>query len=110
MNKETLKNLGWKHSGTWNNREIYSLGGFKIVEHNGYWFIAKSDDLYYIELPDLDILTEQIITEFTSIAKAITNNIKNEDSCTLAEWRRNVEKLGAFYKKYSDEEIDEEDE
>ena len=95
--------LGWGHSGSWANREFYSLGKFTLVEHNGCWNIAKGDNLYFIDSVDADILKE-----YTAIVTTINSNLENPD-CTLREFRENLARLNAFYEKYGGETEDFED-
>ena len=103
---ELVESLGWKHTGTWCNREFYSIGKyFQLVEHNGCWFISKGEDAYYIEGAD-----ENMVREFTAIATLITGNLKNPDDPTFGDWHENLDKLREFYKKYEDWWPDNEDE
>lgn len=93
---ELVKSLGWKHTGTWANRELYSIGKyFQLVEHNGCWFISKGEDFYYVEDAD-----ENMIREFTDIVKRIMKNLKNPDDYTFGDWHDNLAQLKEFYDKY----------
>ena len=104
--RQLLLDLGWIDSGWFNNRTIYTLGGYQIVEHNCDWFISKSNEwsssLYKIWVKD-----EEIIREFTDLIKKVMENMSNPDKCTLAEYWENKKNIQEFYNKYDTNHSDE---
>ena len=95
MDKNFIENLGWKYAGDWANRNIYKIGSFQMVEHNGSWFISKSDDAYFIEDPD-----EDTVKEYTYLVKCIVGCMEDAARHSLAEYNWSVGMLREFYKRF----------
>lgn len=98
ITKEFIENLGWVKTSDWANRDIYSIGGFHVMEHNHDWYICRSDDMYYIENPDRDMMKE-----FTMIVRNIHNCKTDAANHTLLEYDRMMGMLWDFYDRYGEE-------
>lgn len=104
--KQLLTDLGWVNSGWFNNRTIYTLGRYQIVEHNCDWFISKSDE-WSSSLYKVWVRSEDVIREFTALVKNVMENMSKPDKCTLAEYWENCKKIQEFYNKYDGNDYEE---
>jgi hypothetical protein len=96
MDRKFVEDLGWKHEGVcFANREIFSQCDYTIVEHNGFWYIPKDDDMYFVEN-----VNEKILREFTDIVKTKYEMESHANDYTLAEYKAVVKRLDNFYERY----------
>lgn len=96
MDRKFVEDLGWKHEGVcFANREIFSQCDYTIVEHNGFWYIPKDDDMYFVES-----VNEKILREFTDIVKTKYEMESHANDYTLAEYKAVVKRLDNFYEMY----------
>ena len=96
MDRKFVDDLGWKHEGVYfANREIFSQCDYTIVEHNGFWYIPKDDDMYFVEN-----VNEKVLREFTDIVKTKYEMESHANDYTLAEYKAVVKRLDNFYERY----------
>ena len=106
MTKELVDSLGWMHFQSWNNREIYNLGDYYILEHNGSWYISNGEDMYFYE-----ILDDKVFENFSNLVKTKLNIQLNSNKYTLKQYDTIVSQLDEFFDVlYREQEQREEDE
>ena len=94
MDRKFVESLGWTFGSSWANRDVYNLGDFMIIEHNGSWSIANGADWYAIEDTG-----EEMLTEFTNLIKKLYEIYNNPENHTLAEYFKAGEDIRTFYNK-----------
>lgn len=88
-----MKKLGWKKTDTWNNRDIYSLWKFKMLEHFDNVGIVIGDRYIYCNM------NEDEIQKYTNIAKATRDMFNSPKEHTLYEYLTIEKELEEFVTK-----------